>query len=202
MSEPAFARVIDRRRFLALGAMAAYALGAAPALALGTGQRSLSFRHLHTGERLTATYWADGGYVGEALARIDYMLRDFRTDEVKAIDPRLLDLLNLLGRKMDSQAPFEVISGYRSPATNATLAKASHGVAKKSLHLRGMAIDVRLPGRRLEDLHRAALALRAGGVGYGHTQVSSEIEHAPVLSAAAGPDRSRDAGCASAATCT
>ncbi|MEX1206829.1 MAG: DUF882 domain-containing protein [Dongiaceae bacterium] len=166
MSQPAFTRVLDRRRFLALGAMAACALGAAPAHALGAGQRSLSFRHLHTGERLTATYWADGTYVGEALARIDRLLRDFRTDEVKAIDPRLLDLLNLLGRKMDSRTPFEVISGYRSPATNATLAAAGHGVATKSLHLRGMAIDVRLPGRRLKDLHRAALALRGGGVGY------------------------------------
>jgi len=166
VSQSAFKRVVGRRRFLALGAMAACALGSAPARALVAGQRSLSFHHLHTGEQLTATYWADGAYVGEALATIDRLLRDFRTDEVKAIDRRLLDLLNLLGRKMDSQAPYEVISGYRSPATNATLAAASGGVAKKSLHLRGMAIDVRLPGRRLKDLHRAALAVRGGGVGY------------------------------------
>src|SRR3990170_5522763 len=121
MSQPALTRILDRRRFLALGAMAVCALGSAPALAhaLGAGARSLSFRHLHTGERLTATYWADGAYVGEALARIDRLLRDFRTDEVKAIDRRLLDVLNLLGHKMDSRTPFEVISGYRSPATNA-----------------------------------------------------------------------------------
>ena len=184
MSQPAFAHVIDRRRFLALGAMAACALGSAPALAhaLGAGRRSLSFRHLHTGEHLTATYWADGAYVGEGLARIDRLLRDFRTDEVKTIDRRLLDLLNLLGSKVDCQAPFEVISGYRSPATNATLAKAGHGVAKKSLHLRGMAIDVRLPGRRLKDLHRAALALRAGGVGYYPASDFVHVDVGPVRS--------------------
>ena len=168
MSQPALTRVLDRRRFLTLGTIAACALGSAPALAhaLGAGARSLSFRHLHTGERLRATYWADGAYVGDELARIDRLLRDFRTGETMPIDRRLLELLHLLTRKMDARAPYDVISGYRSPKTNAVLAAANGGVAKKSLHLRGMAIDVRLPGRRLKDLHRAALDLRGGGVGY------------------------------------
>ena len=87
-------------------------------------------------------------------------------DEVAAIDPRLFDFLYALRRAMDSEAPFHVISGYRSPGTNARLRQRSKGVAKRSLHMRGMAVDVRLPGRELKDLMRTAKRLNAGGVGY------------------------------------
>lgn len=157
-----------RRRFLALGC----ALGAAclpvPAVAraIGAGRRSLAFRNLHTGERMSAVYWADGRYLPEALAEIDHLLRDYRTDEVKPIDRGLLDLLHLLRGRLDSSAPFHVVSGYRSPATNKMLAKRSGGVARKSLHMRGMAVDVSLPGRDLATLRRAARSLKLGGVGY------------------------------------
>ena len=93
-------------------------------------------------------------------------MRDFRTGDIHAIDVRLLDLLVALHQRMGSARPFDVISGYRSPATNAMLAAESNGVAKHSLHMEGKAIDIRLGDRRLTDLQVAALSLRRGGVGY------------------------------------
>lgn len=128
--------------------------------------RSLSFVHLHTGEHLDAIYWSEGAYVPEELSAIDWLLRDFRTGDVKTIDYRLLDRLFALRRVMRTSAPFEVFSGYRSPATNAALRKKSRAVAKKSYHMRGMAVDIRLPGRGLAQLRYAALRQHAGGVGY------------------------------------
>lgn len=128
--------------------------------------RRLKLNNLHTGECVKTTYWADGAYQFEALREIDHVLRDFRTGEVISIDRRLLDLLVLLQRRLDTKSDYEVISGYRSPATNAMLAAQGHGVAKHSLHTRGMAIDIRLADRRLDDVRRAARQLRSGGVGY------------------------------------
>lgn len=159
-----------RRDLLRLGV--AGALGALlPRAALASARRTprervLGFLNLHTGERVEATYFAAGRYLPSALAEIDRVLRDHRSGEVKAIDVRLLDLLHRLGGALGTREPFHVISGYRSPATNAALAARSSGVAKGSLHVQGLAIDLRLPGRRLDELRRAALALRAGGVGY------------------------------------
>lgn len=139
-------------------------LGASPGRA-AAASRALSFYHLHTGERLKITYWADGRHLPGALAEVDHILRDFRTGESRPIDPRLLDLLHRVRRSLDTPEPFHIISGYRSPNTNAMLAGNSSGVARRSLHLEGMAIDVRLPGRALRALHRAAVAQKAGGVG-------------------------------------
>jgi uncharacterized protein YcbK (DUF882 family) len=113
-------------------------------------------------------YWVDGTYVPEALGAVNHLLRDFRTGEVHPIAPRLLDLLAGLRKTLETQSSFEVISGYRSPVTNANL-QAEHehsGVASKSLHMQGMAIDIRLPGRTLVALRETALAARAGGVGF------------------------------------
>jgi uncharacterized protein YcbK (DUF882 family) len=136
------------------------------ATSLGNSKRYLSFTSLHTGEKLTALYYSKGNYLREALSDINNILRDFRTGDVMGIDLRLLDLLYTLQLTLRSRAPFEVISGYRSPVTNAMLAAASDGVAKKSLHMQGMAIDVRLADQRLSKLRDAALRLQAGGVGY------------------------------------
>jgi uncharacterized protein YcbK (DUF882 family) len=159
---------ITRRTMLGIAVGGALTGLAAPAAAAPTGRpaRQLAFYNLHTGERLSATYWADGRYVAGELGAIDRLLRDFRTGDVHPIDPKLLDLLHALGGTLDTGAPFHVISGYRSPRTNAALNRASSGVAVGSLHTAGMAIDIRVPGRRLPDLRRAALALRRGGVGY------------------------------------
>lgn len=156
-----------RRNFLRAGAVLAAGV-ASPALAniSKADYRALSLDNLHTGEKLKIDYWVEGRYVPEALKDINYLLRDYRNGEVHQIDPKLLDLLNLLHRRMSSNAPFEVISGYRSPATNAMLHERSHGVATHSLHMKGMAIDIRLPDRDLKELHESALAMQAGGVGY------------------------------------
>jgi uncharacterized protein YcbK (DUF882 family) len=158
----------SRRRILALVAGALVAAVATPAsAALRLDQRrTLSFRHLHTGESLEATYWVDGHYQPGELERINRLLRDFRTGEVYPINPELLDLLVALRRRLQSRAPFQVISGYRSPATNAMLASLTEGVSINSLHLYGQAIDIRLPDRSLGMVHRAALSLHGGGVGY------------------------------------
>lgn len=129
-------------------------------------QRRLSFYNIHTRESLDTVYWQDGRYLPEALAAIDRHLRDFRTGDVRPIDSRLLDLLAELNRLMHNQEPLHVISGYRCPATNAMLARRSSGVARNSYHLRGMAIDVRLPSRQLRELRDGAVHLARGGVGY------------------------------------
>lgn len=157
-----------RRDILGLAVVAATGLIAAPAIALprALNKRSLAFHNLHTGELLDLVYWADGRYLPDATQRIEYLLRDFRNDKVHAIDPRLLDLLTDLRIRLDTAAPFQIISGYRSPETNAMLHRVSEGVATNSLHLEGRAIDLRVPGRALAAVHREALAMNAGGVGY------------------------------------
>jgi uncharacterized protein YcbK (DUF882 family) len=137
-----------------------------PAMALGTAARRLKLYGLHTGEALNALYWEDGHYLPGSLAEINYHLRDFRDGSLKAIDPGLLDLLHLLRLRIGYEGPFHVISGYRSPKTNAMLAARSNQVAKNSYHVRGMAIDIRLPGRPLRAVREAALDLAGGGVGY------------------------------------
>ena len=156
-----------RLRFLAGGLACAAALLTRPAYATlqATAPRSLRLRNLHTGEKCSVAYWADGHYLPEGLANIAHVLRDHRTDTAHPIEPSLIDLLHHLHAKLDVASGFHVISGYRSPASNAHLAAASGGVAKRSLHMDGKAIDIRLPGVRLTDLHRAAKSLSAGGVG-------------------------------------
>jgi uncharacterized protein YcbK (DUF882 family) len=164
---------ITRRGFFKLGAFAAAAAaGIAPRPVFANmppfvePARRLALYNTHTGERLDAEYWEKGEYVPDALAEMNHLLRDHRTDEVTAIDRDLLDLLHSLGGILDIQEPFHVISGYRSPETNAKLRRRSRRVARHSLHVDGMAADIRIPGVRLKDLRRAALALKAGGVGY------------------------------------
>lgn len=161
----------SRRDLLRTGLVAASALAipgvAWAGLRLPAGQvRSLAFYNLHTGESLTTVYYERGRYVAGALQEINYMLRDFRVNEVKPIDPRLLDLLVELRDRLDTTASYDVISGYRSPKTNAMLHALSEGVAVHSLHVEGRAIDIRVPNRDLSTLHDAALSLSAGGVGY------------------------------------
>ena len=128
--------------------------------------RSLSFYHLHTDETLRVVYSENGSPVPGALEEINHFLRDFRTGEQHLIDVHLLDALSSLYDVFERRGNFEVISGYRSPRTNAALRHASSGVAKNSLHLYGRAIDVRLTSAATDKLRDAALALQLGGVGY------------------------------------
>ena len=141
------------------------ALAAAPVFA-DTATRRLAFHNLHTGESLTAVYREAGVLAPDALAAVNHVLRDYRTGEVHPIDPRLLDLLAALSARVETRSPFQVISGYRSPATNAMLHAHSDGVAKSSLHMKGLAIDIRLADVDLDRLHGAALGMAVGGVGY------------------------------------
>lgn len=129
-------------------------------------KRDLGFYNLHTNERLRCQYWSNGRYDENALEDIAYVLRDFRTNEVKPIHPGLLDLLATVRAELSSQKEFHVISGYRSPATNAKLNARSSGVAKRSLHMQGKAIDVRLPGTSLSKFRQVGRDLGLGGVGY------------------------------------
>lgn len=129
-------------------------------------ERKLAFNNLHTGEKLTAVYWADGEYLPHVLQEVDYLLRDYRTDTTIKMDRRLFDLLYLLQRDIGLHKEFQVISGYRSPQTNAMLRREGHGVAKHSYHMKGMAIDIRVPGVPLRNLQHTALRMKAGGVGY------------------------------------
>src|SRR5262245_28441047 len=169
---------MNRRSFLGFGAAAAAtALVPSRGLAMVPSdngaakpyERVLSFFNTHTGERLETAYCCGGQYQADALSQINHILRDFRVNEIKPIDPKLLDLLHELGGTLHTGQPFHVISGYRSPQTNAMLRErggASTGVASHSLHLDGKAIDIRIPGVQLDHLRAAARSLKIGGVGY------------------------------------
>ena len=168
---------MNRRKFLGFGAAAA-AAALVPARAHGAVvadkgakrvERVLSFFNTHTGERLRTAYCCGGEYHPEALKEINHILRDFRANEIKPIDPNLLDLLHELGGTLETDQPFHIISGYRSPHTNSMLRTrggAQTGVASGSLHMVGKAIDIRVPGVKLDHLRGAARSLKLGGVGY------------------------------------
>ena len=162
MKEEQKGAVLSRRGIVALGGLGLVALSPVGALARSTEgwqpaaqswirpratfERSLAFRHRHTDERLNLVYYEDGRYLPEAIDEISSLLRDFRTDEVKQIDPALLDFLYALNLRLESDRPFEVYSGYRSPETNVMLRREGINVAKNSMHLRGKAIDIAIGG--------------------------------------------------------
>jgi uncharacterized protein YcbK (DUF882 family) len=155
----------SRRDFMALLGAATLGAGLGP-LRAAPSPRALRFFHTHTSEHLAVEYCGPDGYLPDALSAINHFLRDFRTNDVHDIDPTLLDLLHTLTTATGSRRPFEVISAYRSPATNATLRQRSEGVAAGSLHMVGQAIDIRLTDVPLDALRAAARSLHRGGVGY------------------------------------
>jgi uncharacterized protein YcbK (DUF882 family) len=160
-------RNLSRRKFLKLSMLAAaMPLPASASAWLAAPERRLSFHNLHTGESVNLPYWVQGEYVPESLTEINHVLRDFRNNQVAAIDTRLLDLLDRVKAELGTSKPFQVISGYRSPATNHLLSERSSGVAKHSLHMEGKAIDIRIPGIQLADVRQTGLKLQGGGVGY------------------------------------
>lgn len=149
-----------------VGGAGAALLGTAQATPPAAGARLLSFVNTHTGETFTDAYWEAGAYVPDAMAAINRVMRDHRSGDVHEIEPRLLDQLHRLKSDVGASAPFQIISGYRSPTTNAALHANSSGVATRSLHMDGRAIDVRAGGIDLTRLRDAAIAMQAGGVGY------------------------------------
>ena len=134
--------------------------------AIETVDRRLSFYHTHTDKQLNVTYARDGRRIESALTQVNEFLVDFRTGDVTTIDPDLLDLLFDIRESLSSDGVYEVISAYRSPATNEMLRNQSSGVARNSQHLLGTAIDVRLAGVELTNLRDTAIAMQRGGVGY------------------------------------
>ena len=130
------------------------------------GYKTLSFEHTHTGEKLRLTYFERGDYIKEALLEINYLLRDFRTDDIYPIDTALLDQLFDLKQTLSLNKPYHIISGYRSPFTNARLRKHGHGVAEHSFHMKGRAIDIRVEGVSSIMIRKAALNMAQGGVGH------------------------------------
>lgn len=158
-------RLLQRASQLAAAALA-LPLASKPAHAAPAGERRLSFVHTHTGERLALAFAIGAEPIPAALGALDRFLRDHYDGTVGRVDPRLFDQLHRLQAVLGHDGPFEVISGYRSAATNQRLReRGGGGVARHSLHLEGRAIDVRLPGVAITDLRDAALSLRAGGVG-------------------------------------
>jgi len=162
---------ITRRRFLRC-AMAAAAVACLPQTSYASVRRpvvsvkDLSLHNLHTEEKIALSYFENGEYVAEALRDISYLLRDFRTGGILAMDPRLIDLLYDLKGVLDTDRPFQVISGYRSPKTNASLRKSGSGVAKASFHMQGKAVDIRIEGIDSKVIRSAAMSLGRGGVGH------------------------------------
>jgi uncharacterized protein YcbK (DUF882 family) len=158
-----------RRSFLKTSVVLASAL-TVPAMARAAvaapNERLLRLYNTHTGESLKSVFWAEGQFVPEALADINKLLRDHRNNSIAHMDPQLLLLLDKVSSRFGGTEVLHVISGYRSPESNALLAANSDGVAKHSMHLEGKAIDIRMPGRDLASLRKAALSLNAGGVGY------------------------------------
>jgi len=128
--------------------------------------KALAFHNTHTGDQMKLTYFEQGNYIKDALQEISYLFRDYHNGETHPIDPALLDQLYDLKLKLDVNKPFHIVSGYRSPATNANLRKHSDGVAKNSLHMQGRAIDIRVEGLDIRRIRNAALAMQRGGVGY------------------------------------
>jgi len=170
-----------------LCAFAATAVSAAPADAglfgflRGGGKiRRIKAYSARTGESVDLIYWVDGDYVAEAVREISYFMRDWRSDEAVAIDTRTLDIMAATHRLLDVDEPYLLLSGYRSPATNAMLRRRSRGVARNSLHMKGQAADLRLRSRSVGQIAGAAQACDAGGVGRYHGSNFVHMDCGPV----------------------
>ncbi|MEN8685600.1 DUF882 domain-containing protein [Marivita sp.] len=155
-----------------LAAFAATTITAAPTFANAAGFlrgggdiRRIKMYSGRTGERIDMIYWIEGEYIGDAVKEVHHFMRDWRTNDVKSIDLRTIDIMAAAHNMMDVSEPYMLLSGYRSPKTNAMLRSRSSGVAKNSLHLKGQAADLRLNSRSVGQMARAASACRAGGVG-------------------------------------
>jgi uncharacterized protein YcbK (DUF882 family) len=158
---------VRRRDALKWGLGLGASLFIAPAaLASPLAPRRAILKNLHTGDAFNDVYFENGRYLPDALAEAAKVMRDWRTGETRVMDPGLYDTLHNINQALETRRPFQIISGYRSPKTNAMLHAKSSGVASNSQHTQGKAIDVRLEGVELSRLHKAALATQTGGVGY------------------------------------
>jgi uncharacterized protein YcbK (DUF882 family) len=173
---------VSRRHLVSLG-LGAVVVSPIPAWAFTPPQnesRELSFNNIHTSERTRCLYFDKGHYVPDALENLNHFLRDWRTNDVHPIDPALFDQINVLQGLMQTKGEFNIICGFRSAKTNAALHERSTGVATHSQHLVGKAIDLNLDGKDLSYLHKAALSLRSGGVGYYPSSNFIHLDTGPV----------------------
>ena len=165
------------RRDVLAGLFAATTVAAAPTFANAAGFlrgagdiRRIKLRSSRTGEAVDTIYWVEGNYIPEALAEINWFMRDWRQNELIQYDRRNIDILSATLRLMETDEAYHVVSGYRSPATNAALRRRNRGVAQNSYHTRGMAADLKLSSRSISQMAKAAIACKAGGVGkYGRS---------------------------------
>ncbi len=155
-----------------LGAFAASAITAAPTFANAAGFlrgagdiRRIKMYSGRTGERIDMIYWIEGDYIKDAVKEVNYFMRDWRTNDAVNIDLRTVDIMAAAHNLLDANEPYMLLSGYRSPKTNAMLRSRSGGVAKNSLHMRGQAADLRLSSRSVAQMAKAAAVCRGGGVG-------------------------------------
>ncbi|WP_170324942.1 YcbK family protein [Ruegeria arenilitoris] len=155
-----------------LGAFAATAVVAAPTYSNAAGFlrgggdiRRIRMYSGRTGERIDMIYWVDGKYIKDAVKEVNHFMRDWRTDQVKDMDLRTIDIMAASHNLLDVNEPYMLLSGYRSPQTNAMLRSRSRRVAKNSLHMKGQAADLRLSSRSVSQMAKAAMSCRAGGVG-------------------------------------
>lgn len=166
---------LTRRGVLAAFAMTAIVAAPVSANAFGLLRGAGDIRRIRmysgrTGESVDTIYWIDGQYIPEALREISHFMRDFRNNKTVAFDVRTLDIMAATHRLLEVSEPYMLLSGYRSPETNAMLRRLSRGVARDSLHMRGQAADLRLRSRSVAQIAQAALACQAGGVGrYGRS---------------------------------
>ncbi|MEL6126406.1 MAG: DUF882 domain-containing protein [Pseudomonadota bacterium] len=127
--------------------------------------RRISMHSVRSGERVDTIYWIDGEYIREALDEVAFFMRDWRQNEIKDINPALIDIMAAAHRRMETDQPYQLLSGYRSESTNALLRRSNRGVARNSYHTKGMAADLKLANRGTWDMYRAAVACAGGGVG-------------------------------------
>ena len=176
------------RRGLLLGfgaavAAATPAFASAPALLTGAGNyRSLALVNNRTGEWLKSVYWVEGEYIPDALSAFNHILRDWREDRATEMDPNVLDILTACHRLLGSSEPYQVLSGYRTAKTNTMLRRRSRGVARNSYHTKGQAIDIRLKTRSVEQIAKAGLSLKTGGVGRYSRSSFVHLDSGPVRS--------------------
>lgn len=156
---------MSRRGMLGVIGGATVALAAPQVLAKAADVRRLHLTNPRTGDQLNTVYWVEGEYIPEAKAEIDFLLRDWRQDLVIDYDMKTVDILAATYRLLETSEPISIVSGYRSPVTNAMLRRKNRGVAKDSYHTKGMAIDLQMKSRAASQIRRAAKKLGAGGVG-------------------------------------
>ena len=157
---------LQRSGMLATAGISGFSILPAQAQQSPQGERRLHLYNIHTGEETNAVFCIEGQFLNEGLQSLDLILRDHRANQAMAMQRMLYEKMYYLQQLFSSKEPLYIVSGYRSPKSNADLRHSSTAVAEHSLHTQGRAVDIRIPGVSHRDLHKAALAMRSGGVGY------------------------------------